>query len=410
MEEIFLRMGDADGNFIDDFQGPGFHSRLFELASYAYLEEIGGVIERSQRSPDFIVARGSTRVAVESVTLNPAQGRSTDISLRRLPNPRTEDILAKVDNELPIRLRDTLARKLEHRYWDKPACRGMPFVLLVGPFHEPGCTTYVDESVARYLYGTESYPDWVSRNGILVRQAPVKDHSFRGRTIPSNFFATEATEGVSAIVWCNQFTVPRFFRIAAQVEGLPAGVVGLVEGERATGDSRCFEPFRYRLGERHTRPEHWSRGVTIFKNPSARLQLPEGFLPCTSSFEMHGGRMVRNVNGFHPLTSRMFVTVGGKDVTTLGEEGPSEYLPLTEDELLDKVRTSSGNVAICMWRNEQGRIAVGLRDQGTGAVMALSTHDDEIAAKLAGTELEVRLDRLAEQGRLSVYPLVEEER
>lgn len=410
MDEIFHRMGDPDGNFIDDFQGPGFHSRLFELASHAYLEEIGGVIERRQRSPDFIVAKGATRVAVESVTLNPAQGRSADISLLRLVAPRTEEILTKVGDELPIRLRDTLARKLEHRYWDKPACRGVPFVLLVGPFHEPGCTTYVDESVARYLYGTDSYSAWVSRNGLLVREAPVMEHSFKGRTIPSNFFASEDTEGVSAILWCNQFTVPRFFRIAAQAAGLPAGVRGLVEGECATGDSRYFEPFRYRLGEHPAGPERWSRGVTVFVNPSARIQLPGGFLPCTSLFQVRGGRLVRDVNGFHPLTSRMFVTVGGNDAPALGQEGTSEYLPLSEDELLEKVRSSSGNVAIVRWRNEHGRIAIGLRDQRTGARMALSTHADETAANLAGAELEVRLDRLAEQGKLSIKSLLEDER
>jgi hypothetical protein len=409
MDELFQRMGDVDGNFIDDFQGPGFHSRLFELASYAYLEEIGGVIERSQRSPDFVVARGSTRVAVESVTVNPVKGRNSDISIQRLVDPRTEDIQAKVNDEFPIRLRDTLARKLEHRYWDKPACRGVPFVLLVGPFHEPGCTTYVDESVARYLYGTESYSDWVVRNGLLVREAPVENHSFMSRTIPSNFFATEATEGVSAIVWCNQFTVPRFFRIAAQAAGLPADVDGVVEGERATGDARCFEPFSYRLGECPAGAERWSRGVTVFVNPSARIKLPEEFFPCTSSFQVRDGRLIRDVNGFHPLTSRMFVYVGAKNTPLLGEVERSEHLPLTDEELLERVRMSSGSVSICGWQTKQGRIEIGLRDEETGAVMALSTHYDEIAAKLAGAELEVRMDRLVAQGRFSVHSLFENE-
>jgi hypothetical protein len=41
-------MGDPNGNFVRDFQGDGFHSRVFELACFAYLEEAGLTITRSQ--------------------------------------------------------------------------------------------------------------------------------------------------------------------------------------------------------------------------------------------------------------------------------------------------------------------------------------------------------------------------
>lgn len=44
MEALFTRMGDPDGNFVQEFQ---IHSRLFELGCYAYLESAGYSIDRT---------------------------------------------------------------------------------------------------------------------------------------------------------------------------------------------------------------------------------------------------------------------------------------------------------------------------------------------------------------------------
>jgi hypothetical protein len=309
MNNVFDRMGDPDGNFVDDFQGPGFHSRLFELACFAYLEESGWTVERRQRSPDFIVTKGAVKLAIEAVTSNSPLGRDEDIAAFRMPDPGDQDIVAKCNDEFPIRVGSALFSKLQRRYWDQPHCRGIPFVLIVGPFHEPGSTTYVDEGLARYLFGIERYDDWIERDGLLVREAPVTSHSFNGKTIPSNLFASEGAEHLSAIVWSNQFTIPRFFRIVAESEGLPDGVRSArVSGMRSGTDGYAAEDFKYAVGDGTMARESWARGVTVFLNPNSRLLLPDDALACTSTFRIRGGRLVRDVHGFHSLTSFMFMS------------------------------------------------------------------------------------------------------
>ena len=61
-------MGDPNGNFVDDYQADGFHSRLFELACFAYLEEAGMNLDRTHEAPDFLASRGGTRIAIEAST------------------------------------------------------------------------------------------------------------------------------------------------------------------------------------------------------------------------------------------------------------------------------------------------------------------------------------------------------
>lgn len=308
MDDVFRRKGDPDGNFVDDFQGPGFHSRLFELACFAYLEESGWAIKHGHRSPDFLVEKGSVRLAIEAVTSNSPLGRGEDIAAFKMPDPRGQDILAKCNDEFPIRMGSGLFSKLQRRYWEKPHCRGLPFVLIVGPFHEPGSMTYVDESLARYLFGVERLGGWVNRNGLLVRESPVTSHSFEGKTIPSNLFASEEANNLSAVIWCNQFTIPRFFRIAAEAHGLPDGVLSaIVQGMRSGSDGYSAEEFEFAVGDSTVACESWSRGVTVFMNPHACIPLPENAITCTSTFRIRDGRLVREVHGFHSLTSFMRV-------------------------------------------------------------------------------------------------------
>lgn len=311
MNELFVRMGDVDGNFVQDFQSHGFHSRLFELACYAYLEAQGLTVDRSHRSPDFLVERqGLGVVGVEAVTTNSVSGRNADIAFFNMEPPVWEDIVEKINNEMPIRVGSALLSKLKKRYWGLPHCKNAPFVLMIGPFHEPGAVTYVDESLARYLYGVQRFPDWVEHNGVLVRQVPVSSHEFNGKSIPSNFFAQRSVENVSAVVFCNQFTIPRFYRMAAQGGRYPDGEVGFREGQCLMPAGDCNDVYKYKYGLRDPDApvETWWQGVTVFHNPNAKYPLPEGMLACTSSLHWRGGRLEREVYDMHTLTSFMFVT------------------------------------------------------------------------------------------------------
>lgn len=88
----------------------------------------------------------------------------------------------------------------------------------------------------------------------------------------------------------------------------------------------------------------------------------------------------------------------------------SKYLPLTDDQLLEKIRQGGGELMVGTWKNPRtGQFLAGLRNPTRGLVMALSSHDDEATAKRAAEELEARLDRLAEErAELTVRNLMEE--
>ena len=56
MNALLNRMGDPNGGLVRNFQSDGFHSRPFEIASFAYLEEVGLTIDRSHERPDFLAS------------------------------------------------------------------------------------------------------------------------------------------------------------------------------------------------------------------------------------------------------------------------------------------------------------------------------------------------------------------
>lgn len=88
----------------------------------------------------------------------------------------------------------------------------------------------------------------------------------------------------------------------------------------------------------------------------------------------------------------------------------STYLPLTDDQLLEKVRQGGGGLMIGTWQDPRtGRFKVGLRNPTRGLVMALSAHDDQDTAIKEAKELESRLDRLVEERpELTVRNLMDE--
>ncbi|WP_437574199.1 hypothetical protein [Sorangium sp. So ce887] len=305
MNGLYDRMGDPNGNFCSDFQSEGFHSRMFELACFAYIEEMGALIDREHEAPDFLISVDGSRVAIEAATANPVSRQTTDISLRSLEDLSHDALSDKVLNEFPVKMGRLLIGKRQKRYWALPHCRDVPFVIIVSPLFEAGSTSFTDDVLSRYLYGIEEYTGWVERNGLWVRSVPVDRHSYNGRSVRSNFFCQVDSEHISAVIYANSFTVPKFLRIAIE-----SGLETSTSAQRA-GTAYVFSPgdrcelvdFEYDVGDSHMSREAWSQGVTVFFNPRARVPLPHDLLPCTSSVRLEHGSIVRELYGFHPLAS-----------------------------------------------------------------------------------------------------------
>jgi len=307
MNELYSSMSDPDGNFLSNFQSYGFHSRLFELACYAYLQSQGFSINRDFPRPDFIASLGKDKIAIESVTASPSIGLAPDISMDiGYPKLSFEDLYDKSTNEFPIRMGRALLKKLQNKYWLLPHCQGIPFVLIIGPFYEPGSIFYIDDSLARYLYGGwDVFPDWVNYKGIFTRVAPIISHEYEGKTLTTHFFSQHLSEYVSAVIYSNSFTTCKFVRMAIQM-GLEPNFQAIRIGTCLLPDESgdvSVQEFRYRVADQMAPVETWFQGLTIFHNPKAAIPLRENVLKSTNTYQLQNGRLMRDVNSFHPLVS-----------------------------------------------------------------------------------------------------------
>lgn len=291
INSIYNRMGDPNGKFIRDFQSTGFHSRLFEIGCYAYLESSEVDINHSFEQPDFMVTKASVTVAVEVTAANPSSDQDRDISVANIQRLSFSELTDKCENDFPIRMSKILVAKLRHKYWELPQCVGNPLVLIVAPFFEPGSVFYNDESLAEYLYGL------------------VPEHEYKGRRIQSGFFKKSESHHISAVLYCNQFTVPRFFRMAhshpsdRMVRAIRTGTCLLPELDSTV---RVAE-YMYDVSDSTAPQEKWWQGATLFHNPNALIPLPDGFLRCSSTFAVQNEYLTRTVHEFHPMTSMMYM-------------------------------------------------------------------------------------------------------
>lgn len=283
MDSLYERMGDSDGNFVKDFQTHGFHSRVFELGCFAYFDSLGFSIDRTHRQPDFLASKDGFTVALEATAANPTEGKSKDIAVSGMKGWSKDETAANVEKEFPRRMLSVLTKKLEKRYDRLEHCQGKPLVFAVAPFFEPGSVFHVDIALAPCLFGGMQPSDlW-------------------GPSPP--IFSVTGSEALSAVLFCNQFTVSRFLRMA------PSGSFKRGAGTRsgfaympgANGRSALVE-YRYDLADDTGPGEEWAQGVTLFHNPNATTKLPHGALPCTSEFKVSGRTLIREVHAFHPLT------------------------------------------------------------------------------------------------------------
>lgn len=280
---LYQRMGNPSGNFIRNFQGVGFHSHLFEIACFAYLESAGLKPDRTHPSPDFLASRNGISLVIEATTASPPMGQASDISLLRIEELSEQEIANKVNLEFPRRMTSILKKKLKLQYNKLPQCAGKPFILMVAPFFEPGSVYYTDDALVDCLYG-------------------INDTT-------TGFFSLKNAESISAILYCNAFTVPRFFRLAIPLDDT-AEMIATREGVYyavQTGGALSVREYKYRVGSSSSPKETWSEGVTLFLNPNALIPVPNECLPNTSEFSIQDGYLTREVHGFHPVTSLMHV-------------------------------------------------------------------------------------------------------
>ena len=293
-----------DGNFLQQFQTTGFDARFFELYLFAYFSNSGFEVDRTHRSPDFLVTRDGVTVSVEATTVNPSHGDM--FAGESLPSRLDPGELARFQNEeLPIRFGSPLYSKLKHRYWELEHCKGRPFIIAIQAFFNEESLNLADDGLAQYLYGQRMSAGWTSEGHLEIHTDIVESHTYGEKAIPSNFFGSSDTEYVSAVVFSNSGTHAKFTRMGYQqgfgIEHFDVSREGYCHNQ----DPDAMDPtyFEYSLAEPPL-VESWGQGLVVNHNPNALFPLPRGYFPEALEAYIEDGEYRAEYSYWHPFSSR----------------------------------------------------------------------------------------------------------
>lgn len=73
MVETMRWYDDVDGNFIEQFQTPGFDARVWELYLFAVLTEAGFTVSRPKPATDLLAVGPRGDFTVEATAINPTE-------------------------------------------------------------------------------------------------------------------------------------------------------------------------------------------------------------------------------------------------------------------------------------------------------------------------------------------------
>jgi hypothetical protein len=306
---LFEEFEDPDGNFLEQFHTSGFDARTWEFFLFAYLSRAGFEIDRTHTAPDFLCNKGGKTVALEATTANPRGGTPMPSSVEALQarvDEPPDQTLDRLENELPIRFGGPLFSKLQRRYWEQEHIAGHPLIFAIESFASEDALYFGDVGLASYLYGLWSTASRTLDGKLVVTSTPIEKHRLGGKEIPSGFFSQPDTEHVSAVLWGNTGTFPKFGRMATQ-DGI-GSVLMIRRGWCYDHDPNASEPilFAYDVAKRPSDwgiPETWGEGLAMYHNPNALIPVDEELFPEIGHFRLTNGQVTGSLPAFHPFIS-----------------------------------------------------------------------------------------------------------
>ncbi|GGO40180.1 glycosaminoglycan attachment protein [Deinococcus humi] len=298
---IFQTFHDADGNFLEQLQTTAFDARIFELYLHAYFQEAGFRVLREHDRPDFIVEHQGLQVCIEATTVNPSGAldqRAEGLSLKD-----------RQGGELPIRFGGPLYSKLKKRYWDLPHVKGRPLVLAVEAFFSEDALHFSDSALVNYLFGITQTFHYTPDGQLVVQQHPVESHEVGGKVIPSGFFSQPDSEHISAVMFTNSGTQPKFNRMGF-IRGNYPNISMIRVGKYYDITPNASEPLDLKFDVKQAPyQETYGNGLSIALNPNARVPLPRDFFPGAAQHYMDQGTLYTDTPEFHPFVSVTMVFV-----------------------------------------------------------------------------------------------------
>ena len=337
LEELQQIFEDPDGNFVEQFQTTGFDARTFELFLFAMFRESGHVVDRSQQRPDFLITRDEMTVAVEAVTASPTSNEGIQPYSPMPPLLTPEQRAKYLRHNLPIRLGSPLFSKLKARYWLEPHVQGRPFVIAIEDFHTSGSLVTSSTPLSNYLFGFKQ--DWYHDESgrLIITEQEMKHHQVNAKKIPSGFFNQPEAENISAVLFCNSGTAPKFARMGQEGKHRSGVVRMLRYGTCYQHDPNATLPcgFVYEVGDSRHGCETWRQGTILIRNPRALRPLPSEWLGAAVEEDVIEGTTVSTfLESFVPYWSQTLLLPGSISKRQMLEAMAEPYQVLASQFLM----------------------------------------------------------------------------
>lgn len=295
---------DVDGNFVEQFQSTGFDARVWELYLFAAFVEMGYRVDRSHAVPDFTCEWLDHSFCVEATTVGPTRDKNGNVvPPPPIDTPEQQRVFQR--EYMPIKYAGPLTAKLAKRYWEKPYVAGKPLVLAIADFHAPQSMTRTRSGLPVYLNGLDYTWHHDAAGKLHIQPVRVERHEFNGKVVPSGFFDLPGAEHVSAVLFSNSGTLPKFNRMGF-LAGFGSPRVRMVRQGLAVDpdpDAAVPRPFLHMVHEPGYR-ETWCEGLEVHHNPRALVPLPPHALAGAVHHRLRpDGQTVTTGPDWQPLSS-----------------------------------------------------------------------------------------------------------
>lgn len=343
LREVVDTMHDPDGNLVEQFQTHGFDARTFEIYLHALFTEAGHTIDRNHQRPDFLISRDGLTVAVEAVTANPPPKPDYQpyVPIYRQPPRNRQEMERYLRHEVAIKFGSPLHSKMnpkgKPKYWDMPHVRGRPFVLAIESFHGDASLTISSTGLSDFLFGVNHRHRFDDGGNLIVEADTVVEH--RGsKVIPSNFFNQPGAENLSAVLFSNAGTIPKFNRIGHEGRYASKAVRMVRYGTCYNHDPNATtaDTFIYEVGSSNFQPEPWRQGSVMIHNPGALYPIPPEWIGAGAEENLgeHGGVVMTWRDHFTPFMSMTKLFPGDISTRRMREQAESEIQMLAMGQAL----------------------------------------------------------------------------
>lgn len=344
LRALWEEFPNPDGGFVRDFQTEHFDRLLWELYVFAVGSTGPFKVSRPYTSPDFLFEHSEMEIWVEATTANPSPRHPSR------EGEKTEDeIIREMHEEVPVKLGSALYSKLQERYWERPHVAGKPLVFAIGDFSQGAGARHSDAALLRYLYGQDERVISLPGEVVRLEQIPIETHT-AWKTIPSGFFKLPDADNVSAVLFSNEGTLPKFGRMSFDFERHPSVRMWRVGG-RIDFDPTATYPkaFGYLVGDV---PEDWAHGAYVYHNPNAKHPIPlHVFRGIGGQHWMAEGVPDNELREFSPLSSITF-TVEAKEGHGFTPEADALFRERVRQMVRDLDAENARTLTYHAWRDK----------------------------------------------------------